>query len=459
MKNNILASSYKDPSGFVFSQNNKIFRQINKVYQNDYEQLMNSGLYKKLVSQKMLIPHRELPLTDTDPGVYKIIEPQQIPFITYPCEWSFSQLKDAALLTLQIQKIAMQFNISLKDASSFNIQFLHGKPIFIDTLSFEKYQEGKPWVAYKQFCEQFLAPLALTCYTDIRLNKLLQDYLGSLPLDLVVKLLPLKAKINPGIFLHLFLHSRSQKKYDKTIIKKQSSPAFSHQAFLGLVDSLENLITNLRWKPIASIWSSYAINQPSYQKISLEKKKILIADYLDIIKPKTLWDIGANTGIFSRIASQKGIFTVSMDSDPSVVEQNYLQVKKNNDANILPLWIDILNPTPALGWDNQERNSLFERPLPDMVMVLALIHHLTIGNNLPLSKLAQFFAKIGKSLIIEFVPKEDPQVQVLLQNREDIFPDYNQNSFENEFAKYFNIKEKSILPNSKRILYLMTRRN
>ncbi len=451
-------SSFKDPSGFIFIYGGKILRQINLVYKDNYQLLMQSGLYKKLTEAGFLIPHQESDFSFAQSKeAYKVIEPQSVPFISYPYEWSFSQLKDAALLTLAIQKEALNFGMSLKDANGFNIQFISGKPILIDTLSFEKYEEGKPWVAYKQFSENFLAPLALVVYNDWRLQKLLADYIEGIPLDLAAKLLPWSAKIKPSLFFHIFLHARNQKRFADVPLRQNKS-RFSKQAFLGLIESLEKSIKSLDWKIPKTAWSDYYKDNAceSYENAALSEKKNIVTKYLEIIRPKTLWDIGANAGMFSKIAAEKNIFVVSMDNDPAAVEQNYRRIKKEKEENILPLLIDIGNPTAGVGWYNQERLSIFSRPHPQAILALALIHHLAIGKNLPFSKIASFFAEICQRLIIEFIPKEDKQTQRLLRSREDIFENYNQTSFESEFGKFFDIKEKTGLKDSKRTIYLMT---
>ncbi len=446
------ASSFRDPSGFVFFENNKVFRQINPPYMENYELLKSSGLYEELTNKGLLIGHKE-----KGDGV---IEPEMIPFISYPYEWSFSQLKDAAVLTLEIQKIAVNHGMSLKDATSFNVQFLRGKPIFIDTLSFEKLEEGKPWVAYKQFCEQFLAPLAVTSYTDVRLNELLIPFINGIPLDLAAKLIPIKAKINPGILMHVVLHAGSQKKHadDKPTSKSSTGGAVNKNAMLGLIDSLERTVKGLQWKIPKMTWTDYGADDyfESYSKKTLEVKKKLVGELLDVASPKTAWDLGANTGNYSRIAASKGIFTVAVDGDPTVIEQGYNFVKESGEENILPLYVDLANPTPGIGFENKERDSFLDRTKPDLVMALALIHHLAISANLPMPRLAEFFSKLSKNLIIEFVPKEDPQTQRLLRSREDIFTSYTQKDFEEEFGKYFKVSKKIALPESKRTLYFMT---
>jgi hypothetical protein len=452
-------ASYKDPSGFIFSMDGEIYRQINPVYRKNYELLNSSGLYAELVQKRMLIKHTERNDLNIS-SAFKIIKPENIPFISYPYEWCFSQLKDAALLTLNIQKIALKYGMSLKDATSFNIQFLRGKPIFIDTLSFEKYEIGKPWTPYRQFCEQFLAPLTLYGFTDLRLNMLIKEGMGSIPLDLAVKLLPWQAKFNFGILTHLYLHAQSQKQVTQVSAKTQSSNSFSEMAMSGLIDNLEKTVLGIGFPEYKTVWTDYAGENSceSYKNLALQSKKKIVGMFLSKIKPLYVWDFGANTGEFSRIAMQNGAFTISMDFDPTVVEVNYKKVKINQEVNILPLLINLVNPSSGVGWANQERDALINRTRPDTVMALALIHHLAFTYNIPLRDIASFLANICRHLIIEFVPKTDPQAKRLLHNREDIFDAYTQKDFESEFGKFFNVLSKENIPNSERTLYLFKTR-
>jgi len=453
------SSSFRDPDGFIFSYNGKLYRCINFSYQQNYEHLIQSGLYDKLVENELLIPHKEvqIPNIETTINYYKILEPEVIPFISYPYEWSFSQLKDAALVTLQIQKMALQYGMCLKDASAYNIQFRHGKPILIDILSFEKYQEDKPWVAYKQFCEHFLAPLALMAYKDIRLNQLLKIYIDGIPLNLATKLLPFRSWLRFPLLLHIHLHARSQKYLlNKNInVDKRT---FSKKSLLSLIDSLESAISKLKWEPEKTEWSEY-YKDTNYSQEAMFHKKKLVDDYIEEVKPNTVWDLGANIGIFSRIASNKGIYTVSFDSDPSVVEKSYLQVKNYKERNILPLCVDLTNPSPSIGWSNKERLSLIERGPCDLALMLGLIHHIAISNNVPLIQIANFLNQICRYLIIEFVPKDDSQVQRLLRFRKDIFQDYDEKNFEIAFLNYFSILKREKIVDSKRTIYLMKNKN
>jgi hypothetical protein len=452
-----LPSSFRDPSGFVFWQDGAVYRQINTIYREDYDRLMMSGLHKVLVEEGLVVPHEEVALRSSAPQLaYKVIRPEQIPFVSYPYEWSFSQLKDAALTTLSVQKKALEFGMSLKDCSVYNVQFTKGKPVFIDTLSFEKYREGSPWVAYRQFCQHFLAPLALMSRRDIRLGQLFRNHLDGIPLDLASKLLPRRTRFSFSLLSHIHLHARTQTRYaDKQI--DTSRPKLSRLGFTGIINSLESGVRSLKWNPGGTEWGDY-YQDTNYSAGAFQHKKQTVADFLEAIHPSSVWDLGANTGIFSRIASDKAIQTISFDIDPAAVEKNYLECRRRNETNILPLLSDLTNPSPGIGWQNQERMSLAERGPADVVLALALIHHLAISNNTPFAKIAEFFASICDSLIVEFVPKSDSQVQRLLATREDIFVDYTQQAFESEFARRFVVERSQPITGSERILYLMRRR-
>ena len=452
--NESIPSSFRDPSGFLFHQDGSIYRQVNIIYKENYDYLIKSGLYKSLVNTDLLIPHKEVDIEyASSDEAYKIIKPEPIQFISYPYEWCFSQLKNAALTTLRIQIKALEFGMSLKDCSAYNIQFRKGKFIFIDSLSFEKYREDEPWVAYRQFCQHFLAPLALMSYRDIRLNQLLRVYIDGVPLDLASSLLPFHTRFKFSLLSHIHLHAKSQRYFADKIVNT-SSRKMSRLSFTGLIDSLKTLVNKLNWQPQATEWANY-YEDTNYSEDAFQHKKQLITEFLDKINPKTVWDLGANVGIFSRIASTRGIQTISFDIDPVAVEKNYLECVENRELNILPLLLDLTNPSPGIGWENQERMSILERGSADTVFALALIHHLSISNNLPLYKIANFFSKICNSLIIEFVPKSDSQVQRLLTTRKDIFPNYTQKTFESEFGKYFTIQNSMKVKDSERILYLM----
>lgn len=453
----VVPSSFRDPSGFLFWKDGTLYRRVSVVYRANYDHLMQSGLYDRLTDAGLLVAHEEVQIEDgTADAVHKVLRPDVIPFISYPYEWSFSQLKDAALATLEIQKRALDFGMTLKDASAYNIQFAKGKPIVIDTLSLERYREGQTWPAYRQFCQHFLAPLALMSRKGIRLSQLLRVYLDGIPLDLASSLLPLLTWLDFSLSTHIHLHARSQKHFAGKAVAT-GSHEMSRLGFIGLVGSLESSVRKLKWQPRGTAWAEY-YEDASYSEEALDQKKRIVAEFLDKANPDTVWDLGANTGLFSRIASRRGMRTISFDMDPAAVERSYLECVENGETNILPLVLDLTNPSPSIGWDNQERMSIPERGPADLVLALALVHHLAIGNNLPFSKMASFFSRICHWLVVEFVAKTDSQVQRLLRTREDIFPDYTEQSFLDAFEEYFAVERSVGLDGMERNMFLLRNR-
>jgi hypothetical protein len=449
-------SSYKDPDGFIFLNGKTIYRQINQSYKSIYIQCDKSGLYDHLQRNIQLISHRITPQKPITKDGWKIIKPTQIPHISYPYEWTFSMLKDAALLTLSIQLIAISYHMSLKDASAYNIQFINGKPIFIDTLSFEPLNEHTPWIPYRQFCMHFLSPLLLSAYVDIRLLQLFKEHLDGIPLDLTSQLLPKKTWLNPLIATHIHLHAKSNLEENTTIKNQENtvSKQYSLLAHKGLIESLISLIQKLKWKLPPSRWGYYD-ELTSYSFSSFEYKKRIIEQLLSELHPTVVWDLGGNTGSFSRIAGKYAKQVLSYDIDPVAVERNYLTTKQNNESNILPLLLDLSNPTPGLGWNNEERSSWKSRGNADTILVLALIHHLVITYNLPFFQISQMFQTMCKNMIIEFIPKNDTQTLSLLHIRKDIFPWYSEDFFVKEFSKHFKIEKRIPIKGSKRILFFM----
>ena len=456
-----VAASFRDPAGFLFRREGLLYRQVNRAGEADYRLLMDSGLYAALTKAGLLIPHAEVNVPPAEPDLAAvIIQPEAVGFISYPYEWSFSQLQDAALVTLAIQRRALDRGLSLKDASAYNIQFQRGRPRLIDTLSFERYTEGTPWTAYRQFCQHFLAPLALMAKRDIRLNQLLRIYIDGVPLDLASELLPGATRLNLALLTHIHAHAGAQKRYaDRGGEVKSSTAAasFSKNALLGLIDSLEAVVKSLHWKPAGTEWADY-YDATNYTRAAFDAKSERVASFLAQADPQIVWDLGANNGVFSRLAMARGAQTIAFDIDPAAVEQNYRQCRSAKETLMLPLVMDLTNPSPALGWNHQERQSLAGRGPANLAMALALVHHLAIANNVPLPQLAEFFAGLSEWLIIEFVPKGDSQVDRLLSSRVDIFPNYTPEGFEAAFASAFTITAKEPIPDSRRILYLMKRR-
>jgi len=449
-------ASFKDPSGFIFQAEGTIYRQVNKSYTAAYDKLMSSGLYQQLVSRKQLISHQEIAENLTQsPEWYKTLQPAVVPFISYPYEWSFEQLRDAALLTLSVLKTALNHGMILKDATPFNIQFVEGKPVFIDTLSFDLYDHTKPWVAYRQFCQCFLFPLYLEHYLKKDVQKILSVYIEGIPVDVTARLLPWKSNLSLGVWLHVYLQNTVQRGGKK----EGANPVqFQKKKLLDLVSHLVSILQRFpEERTYKTTWNNYYDDTILSQEYLQEKEKI-IRQYCAGLTVQRALDIGANDGYFSKILAASGVPVIATDIDGQCINRLYKEVRKKNIPNILPLVLDVSNPSPAIGFHNKERSSFFDRIQTDLVLALALVHHLVIGKNIPLPLVAAWLNDIAPRLIIEFVPKEDEKVRQMLKSREDVFDSYTRPEFERFFSQYYDILAHNDVPGTHRTLYFMQRK-
>jgi hypothetical protein len=420
---------------------------------------MASGLYAALAGAGDLVKHEEVdPGLSLDGSAYRVIRPARIAFVSYPFEWTFGQLKDAALLTLKLQSTAMQHNMSLRDATAFNIAFDAGRPVLIDTLSFERLQPGRAWVAYLQFCQSFLAPLALMALVDIRLAHLQRPLLDGIPLDLASRLLPWWSRLRPGLLVHVHLHAAAQRRLAGRPGRAGRDRRVGAHTVPALVDSLARTVRGLEWKPQGTEWGDY-YEATNYSEAGFEHKRQIVQAAIERLAPASVWDLGANDGTFSRLASERGIPTIAFDVDPAAVEKNYRRIGSGGDRMMLPLLLNLTNPSGSSGWAHHERQSLAERGPADLALALALVHHLAIAHNVPLPRIAEYLATIARALVIEFVPKSDSQVQRMLASREDIFTGYTQDAFEDAFARHFSIDERVPVRDTLRTMYVMRRLN
>jgi hypothetical protein len=459
--------SFRDPSGFVFRRDGRLLRQINRRYANHWDALVASGFLTGLVEAGLLIPFETLDVgASADPSIaHALIAPEPVDFVSYPYEWTFSQLRDAALLTLDIQAQAQKAGFTLKDASAYNIQFHRGRPVLIDTLSFETATPGAPWIAYRQFCQHFLAPLALMAYRDVRLGTMLREYIDGLPLDLTSRLLPGRSRLRFGLLSHLHLHARASRRYDRQsatddageAAKPRTTLTMSDTRRAALLDSLRSATRKLHWNPAGTEWADYATNT-SYTDAATADKDRVVGEMLTVAGGSTVWDLGSNTGRFSRIAADLGRRVVAFDIDPGAAELHYRAIRKERLDSILPLVGDLANPSPGLGWAGAERASLAERANADVTLALALVHHLAIGRNVPLADIARWFGRLAPDAIVEFVPKEDPMVRFLLSSREDVFADYTIEGFRAAMGTVFDTVSETPLAESPRTMFHLRRR-
>ena len=452
-------ASFRDPSGYMFHDGEILRRVINPIYFPQYNRLKESGFFKTLIKNNLLIPHEETSVSEDK----IIITPEKIPFITNPYEWGFEQFKQAALLTLKIQKYALSKGFILKDASAYNVTFYKGKPVFIDTLSFDFYEEGTPWRAYKQFITHFFGPLVLAKYHGSEVFNMLEAYIDGIPVKMIASMLPTRTKLSSVIYPNIHLLAKMESKHSEDYKAETKIAKLSKKAQNNIIESLYNYISKLQLKE-ASEWGNY-YTKTNYNEGAFKTKKDLIRDWVQPLNAQKLIDIGGNDGTFARTVQDLVKHIIVTDIDSNAVDFNLKQIQENKETNMLPFVCDVLQPAPGIGFNNTERASLINRLkdyAPDVTMALALIHHITLSGNVPFEKSAEFFAKFSTHLIIEFPKREDSWVtSLLVRKREFInhFDFYNQTDFEKGYSQYFKLVKKEEVAGTKRVMYLFKNKN
>lgn len=458
MTQNRHASSFRDPSGNIFMRDGVVYRNISPLYFSQYKSLTESGFYNKLFDTGLLVKHIE---TEADEHHIQI-KPDNIPFFSYPYEWSFTQYKHAALHTLKLQKYCLQNGYTLKDATAFNITFHKGKPVFVDSLSFDEYKEGEPWRAYKQFLMHFMAPLVLAKYHGNDMLKLLLQYIDGIPLQKAVKMLPFMARFNTTVYTNLYLTAKYDSKYSSDEGGAEKKISISKQSQIKILDALYNYIKDLTLNEKTEWKDYYAIT--NYDAASFEHKKELIKKWYLSVNASSFVDLGGNDGTFSRVLKEHAAQILVTDIDPNAVDHNYKQVLQNKENNILPLVSDLLNPAPGIGLNNEEREPLLQRIQKnnfDVTLALALIHHISLTGSVPFDMSARLFASLTPYLIIEFPDRDDSWVDFLLKSKRefaDHFNYYNRANFEKEYSACFDVIEQQQIPGTSRTMYLLKRK-
>jgi hypothetical protein len=457
-------ASFRDPAGYVFRRDGALYRAIQPMAAADWAAFTDGGLAADLIGRGLLIDHEPASVELAPrPGAVHVIKPRQLALISYPYEWAFSQLREAALLTLEVQRRALAADMWLRDASAYNVQFDAGRPILIDSLSFEPADLSAPWPAYRQFCKHFLAPLALMAHRDVRCGLMLRDFIDGLPLDLATGLLPGRTRLG-GLLHHLHLHAAADRRTQTAQItgaadeKAEQARArpMNRTRHEALLDSLRRTVEGLRLE-LGGHWLSYT-HQTSYSPAGMASKREIVDRLLAAAGGSLIWDLGANVGTYSDLAAGPGRLVIAFDMDASVTELHWRNLSTEQRASVLPLVMDLANPSPALGWAHAERRSLLQRGPADVAMALALVHHLAIGNNVPLPLVAELLAGAGRKVIVEFVPREDPMTQQLLAARRDIFTDYTLDGFRAALAPHFSVVEEAAVADSLRTIFLLERR-
>ncbi len=450
--------SYRDRNGAVFYRDSSVLRGISAKALQNWERLSGCQFFRDRIAAGTIVRTERAkdPLGESAKNWAAVLEHQRIPFVSYPYEWTFGMLKDAALLHLELMGEALNEGMILKDSSPYNVQWNGARPVFIDIPSFEILPEGQPWIGYRQFCELFLYPLMLQAYKGVEYRSWLRGSIDGIPAEGLRALMSVRDLARPGVLLHVVMQNALQRRYSQGEANVRQSLA---QAGFrkGLIDrnvqGLKAIVTRLSPSGAKTEWADYDRTH-SYDGDDFETKRAFVGAAAAHRRWRLVWDLGCNTGTFSRIAGEHADYVVSMDGDWMAIERLYrAQQSRPDRAKILPLVVDLSDPSPSQGWRGLERKSLPERGKPELTLCLALIHHIVIGSNIPLAEFIAWLAGLGTSLVIEFVGRDDEMVQKLLRNKDDQYEDYRPEIFEAELAKRFEIRDRRPLKGGKREIY------
>lgn len=449
--------SLRDPHSAVVVQGRFVYRFFRGPASGDIAAARSSGLLDRLVERRAVLPYELVPHDERPTGWLGldsdavVLRQPRLAFISYPYEWPFGLLKRAALFHLDILRTALEAGLILKDSSAYNVQFEGTRPVFIDLGSFARLEPGMPWRGYAQFCAMFLNPLLLQAAVGFPFQSWLRSSLEGIAPDELARLLPLRQKLRPSIFTNVVLQSQLQRRFggldpDELAIR----PRVELPAILRQVERLRGLVDSLRAPASTSTWSGYEDNT-SYSAAARTAKAGFVERVVTELEPDIVWDLGCNRGEYSLIAAKHSRAVVAIDGDPKVVE--LMLSRLSPETRVLPLVMDLRNPSPEQGWGQRERHGLKERGKADVVLALALVHHLRFGANVPLGAISAWLAGIARAGVVEFVPRSDPMVRRLLAWREDVFDDYDEETFETELRRHFVITATESLPESTRKLY------
>lgn len=406
------------------------------------------------------MPLSELPFEFKAERWKGALEHRLLPWISYPYEWSFGMLRDAALLQLELLHEALEAGFSLKDASPYNIQWLGVQPCFIDVGSFEPWKEGDVWVGYRQFCQLFLFPLWLRAYKDFPFQGLLRSNLQGISPAEIIALMSWRDRLRPGVMIHGWLQARMIRRFAHTHRDVQGelrSTGFKREMIQANVARLRRQVERLRWRAGGSPWADYA-EECSYAEQERREKEGFVDGVLERRRWRSVWDLGCNTGAFSEIAARHADLVVALDGDELAIERFYQKLRQRGSGTIVPLVMDLSQPSPALGWRGRERAALDQRGQqsqgkPEAILCLALVHHLAITASIPLAEILEWLRDLRGELIIEFPHREDPMVQTLLRPKIEPHDAYHRQSFESQLEQRFEIAETKTLTGGTRTLY------
>ena len=436
-----------------------MFRALSERALTDWQRLADSRLYEQLTQQGRLIGTRRVPhrdhLPDLDPRWAAVLEHRRLPVVSYPYEWSFGMLKDAALLQLDLTLAALDEGMTLKDATPFNVQWIGSRPTFIDVGSFTGYEPGAPWAGYRQFCETFLYPLFLQAYRNVPFQPWLRGRLDGMSAAECRSFLSARDYLRPGVLTHVCLQARAQARYEDSTVDvtgELHAAGFGAALIKNNVSRLRRTVDGLTWNATQSTWSDYQRTH-TYDAADLERKADFARQVLQARRWSLVWDIGCNTGAYSRLAAEHADYVLALDADQVVIENLYRALRREGPANILPLVADVADPSPGLGWRGRERQPLADRGGPDLLLCLALMHHVVIGRNVPLTDFVAWLAEFDADVVLEFVDRDDAMVERLLRNRRGQAVDYSREAAEAALESRFHIAARETLASGTRTVY------
>ena len=452
--------SFRDREGRIFYHQGRVYRALSQRAFDNWQALQQSRFFQRLMAEGKIVDTRladvaAAELEALSPHWVAALEHQRIPFVSYPYEWPFSMLRDAALLQLELLDAALDEGFVLKDASAYNSQWQGTRPVFIDVVSIEPWSPGEPWVGYLQFCQLFLDPLFLTAYRDLPFQPWLRGAIDGISPEDCDRILGWRSRLRPGVLADVYLQAKLQaKNADSERVRRSDlkKAGFRKEMIAHNVRRLRKIVGKLAWRRRSSEWADYA-EEHSYDRENREIKERFVRQAAAQRRWRLAWDLGANTGAFSRLVAEHAEYVVALDVDHLAVDRLYRDLKARGPDNILPLVGNLADLSPALGWRYRERKAITERQRPELVVALALIHHLVITANIPLPELVAWLASLGSHLVIEFITKDDPMVKKLLRNKEDIYHDYEQPVFEGCLGEHFEILRQQPLQDGNRTLY------
>ena len=447
--------SFRDPESRVFYSGDAVYRALSREGLEDFEALAQSGLLDdpRLVgTERADGVHVSQLLAKETAGVLKH---ELIPFVSYPYEWTFSQLKDAALVQLDLLLAALDKGLVLKDSSPYNVQWRGARPVFVDIGSFERMREGEPWVGYRQFCMLYLYPLLLQAVKDVPYHPWLRGSIDGIRPREIRNLMSFRDRFRRGMTTHVFLHARLEERYADRAkeVRSEVRRVMKKELVVANVRKMRALVERLRWDPPEGVWMAYG-ERNTYTDDDAARKDEFVREVATSRRWRLTWDIGCNNGRYSRIAAEGSDHVVAVDADPGPVELLYRTLRDEGDEQILPLTMNLADPSPGLGWRGLERRPLADRGRPDLVLALALVHHVAISANVPIREFVAWLATLGGSLVIEFPTREDPMVEKLLApKREGLHPDYEIGNFERVLGEAFVVERSERLQSGTRVLY------